>query len=311
MPKDRLISASGKTVKKEIRLRISTLALAIVSFLAALILGVLKVESRTGPALTARQLVQNLKTKSYSGERVELRFEGAGLAEILGKFEEISDLKFEISPSVDVAKFPAKQYNFLGYPWDKALDAVLSDDGLELRLAGGELRVDVFSPAKDEAVSAFLVGTAVAAVLSGGTALFLGRRRRRRRNLERERKISLSPEDVDATVQRLNYLLQIEKVHRNARLSLDSLSERLSLQPHQLSGIVNSRLGKTFTDLVADCRIEDVKKRLSDPGETANILNIAYDAGFGTKASFNRIFKGRIGLTPSEFKKRHQRPDRP
>jgi AraC-like DNA-binding protein len=298
-------------VKKEIKLRISTLARAIVSFLAALILGVLNVESGTGPALTARQLVQNLKTKSYLGERVELRFEGAGLAEILAKFEEISGLKFEISPSVDISKFPAKQYNFLGYPWDKALDAVLSEDGLELRLAGAELRVDVFSGAKDETFPAFLVGTAVAAVLSGGTALILARRRRRRRNLERERKISLSREDVEASVQRLNYLFQIEKAHRNSRLSLDSLSERLSLQPHQLSGIVNSRLGKTLTDLVADYRIDDVKKRLSDAEETANILNIAYDAGFGTKASFNRIFKERTGLTPSEFKKRHQRPEQP
>jgi AraC-like DNA-binding protein len=298
-------------MKKEIRLRILALARTTVVLLAAIILGILRVESGTDSVLTAKQLVQNLKTKSYSGERVELRFEGAGLAEILAKFEEISGLKFEISPSVDVAKFPAKQYNFLGYPWDKALDAVLSEDGLELRLAGGELRVDVFSPAKDEAVSAFLVGTAVAAVLSGGTVLILARRRRRRRNLERERKISLSPEDVEANVQRLNYLFQIEKAHRNARLSLDSLSERLSLQPHQLSGIVNSRLGKTFTDLVADYRIDDVKKRLSDPEETANILNIAYDAGFGTKASFNRIFKERTGLTPSEFKKRHQRPEQP
>jgi len=36
----------------------------------------------------------------------------------------------------------------------------------------------------------------------------------------------------------------------------------------------------------------------------ADHLNIAYDAGFGAKASFNRIFKERIGQTPSEFRRK-------
>ena len=63
-------------------------------------------------------------------------------------------------------------------------------------------------------------------------------------------------------------------------------------------------MGRTFTDLVADFRVAEVKKRLSDPEEKSNILDIAFDAGFGTKAAFNRIFKDRTGQTPSEFKKR-------
>ncbi|MCK7514990.1 MAG: helix-turn-helix domain-containing protein [Desulfobacterales bacterium] len=63
-------------------------------------------------------------------------------------------------------------------------------------------------------------------------------------------------------------------------------------------------MGRSFTELVADYRVDEIKKRLSDPDETANILNIAYDAGFGTKASFNRIFKDHTGLTPSEFRRK-------
>ena len=129
-------------------------------------------------------------------------------------------------------------------------------------------------------------------------------RKRRRRNRDRERKITLDPETAEETVQRLNYLFQVEKIYRNSRLSLNALAERLSLQNYQLSGIINGRMGRTFTDLVADFRVAEVKKRLSDPEETSNILDIAFDAGFGTKAAFNRIFKDRTGLTPSEFKKK-------
>ena len=156
----------------------------------------------------------------------------------------------------------------------------------------------LFRPEKDRSVSAFLIGTFTAAVLFGGLILERILRKRRRRNRDRERKITLDPEAAEETVQRLNYLFQVEKIYRNSRLSLNSLAERLSLQHYQLSGIINGRMGRTFTDLVADFRVAEVKKRLSDPEEKSNILDIAFDAGFGTKAAFNRIFKDRTGLTP-------------
>jgi AraC-like DNA-binding protein len=255
----------------------------------------------TAQKLTARQLIENLKTKSFSGDPVELRFEEASLPEILTKFEEISGLKFKIVRPLD---FKNIRFTFLGQAWDKALDTILSNNGLGLRMEGDALVVDLFTPEKDKSVSAFLIGTFTAAVLLGGLALARVLRKRRRRNRDRERKITLDPEAAEETVQRLNYLFQVEKIYRNSRLSLNSLAERLSLQPYQLSGIINGRMGRTFTDLVADFRVAEVKKRLSDPEEKSNILDIAFDAGFGTKAAFNRIFKDRTGLTPSEFKKK-------
>ncbi len=272
-----------------------------VVFAAGLAVLLLAVVGRTAQDLTARQLVKNIKTKSYSGDPVELRFEGASLAEILLKFEEISGLKFKIVRPLNSRKL---NFTFLGQAWDKALDTILSNNGLELRLEGDALVVDVFTPEKDTSVSAFLIGSFTAAVLFGGLAMERVLRKRRRRNRDRERKITLDPEAAEETVQRLNYLFQVEKIYRNSRLSLNALAERLSLQNYQLSGIINGRMGQTFTDLVADFRVAEVKKRLSDPKETSNILDIAFDAGFGTKAAFNRIFKDRTGLTPSEFKKK-------
>jgi AraC-like DNA-binding protein len=113
----------------------------------------------------------------------------------------------------------------------------------------------------------------------------------------------LDSETAEEVLQRLNYFFKVEKIYRNNRLSLNSLAERLSLQPYQLSGLINGRMGRTFNDLVADFRVAEVKKRLADPDEKSNILDIAFDAGFGTKAAFNRVFKDRTGLTPREFKK--------
>lgn len=266
---------------------------------------VLSGSGRAASELTARDLVRNLQNKTFSGDPVELRFRDAGLAEILAKFEEVSGLVFHISPAVDLSRGGLRQYNFLGYRWDQALGAVLSDFGLEIRLKGGELWVERFTPERDRTVSAFVIGSVTAAALACGLALAYAWRRRRRRAQVRAQKISLAPEAIETAAQRLNYMFQVEKVYRNDRISLDSLSERLGLQPYQLSGIINSRMGRSFTELVADYRVDEVKKRLLDPEEKANILNIAYDAGFGTKASFNRVFKERTGLTPSEFRRKN------
>ena len=188
---------------------------------------------RTAQNLTARHLVENLKTKSYSGDPVELRFEGVSLAEILLKFEEISGLKFKIIQPLNPGKV---SFTFLGQSWDKALDTILMNNGLELRLERDALVVDRFTPKRDRSVSAFLIGTFTAAVLFGGLALERVLRKRRRRNRDRERKITLDSEAMEETVQRLNYLFQVERIYRNSRLSLNSLAERLSLQHYQLSG---------------------------------------------------------------------------
>jgi len=262
-----------------------------------------------GPRLSARDLVHNLRTKTFTGERMDLRFTDARLAEILAKFEEAGGLAFKISPAIDLSGEGFRAYNFLSYPWDRALDAVLTDYGFELRLRGGELWVDHYTPESRRTLSAFFIGSITAAALACTVLLVLAWRRRRRRAQARTQKISLDPEAVETAVQRLTFMFQVEKIYRNGRMSLDSLAERLGLQPHQLSAIVNSRLGRSFTELVADYRVEEVKKRLADPGEKANILNIAYDAGFGTKASFNRIFKERTGLTPSEFRRKQAGAD--
>jgi len=256
------------------------------------------------PRLTAQQLVRNLRNKTFTGERMDIRFDDARLADILSKFEGTSGLSFRISPAIDLSREGRRAYNFLGYPWDRALDAVLTDYGFELRLRGGELWVDRYTPESRRTLSAFFVGSVTAAVLAGAVLVALAWRRRRRRAQARDQKISLDPEAVETALQRLTYMFQVERIYRNGRMSLDSLAERLGLQPHQLSAIVNSRVGRSFTELVADYRVEEVKKRLADPAEKANILNIAYDAGFGTKASFNRTFKERTGLTPSEFRRK-------
>ena len=64
------------------------------------------------------------------------------------------------------------------------------------------------------------------------------------------------------------------------------------------NNIINENLYKNFFDFINTYRIEEMKKQLQ--GESKyTILGIAYESGFNSKSSFNRIFKKYTGQTPS------------
>jgi AraC-like DNA-binding protein len=50
-------------------------------------------------------------------------------------------------------------------------------------------------------------------------------------------------------------------------------------------------------------RVDAVKAQLVDPAESRDVLDIAFEAGFSSKASFNRSFKLVVGVTPSVFRR--------
>lgn len=89
----------------------------------------------------------------------------------------------------------------------------------------------------------------------------------------------------------------------NPKLSLYDLANELSITSHQLSSLLNDYLKTNFYDYINHYRIEEVKKRLKNKSGQFTILAIALECGFNSKASFNRIFKQKIGYTPSEFMK--------
>jgi AraC-like DNA-binding protein len=86
---------------------------------------------------------------------------------------------------------------------------------------------------------------------------------------------------------------------REPELDLAELARRLGTNTRYLSRAFNEGLGLSFSELINRQRIEAAKQRLIAEGE---ILTIALDVGFGSKASFNRAFKTFAGCTPSEYR---------
>lgn len=99
----------------------------------------------------------------------------------------------------------------------------------------------------------------------------------------------------------LSYMMS-EKAYLNADLTLNDLAKELSIPTNVLSRVINSGFGKNFNDFINEFRIEEVKKSLKDDSlKHLSLLGIAFDCGFNSKATFNRVFKKVTGYSPSQY----------
>lgn len=110
-------------------------------------------------------------------------------------------------------------------------------------------------------------------------------------------------EEVQQQAQWLRDQMAHNLFYLNAELSLQNLAEDLDLHPHALSRIINQGIGTNFSDFINEYRVREVIRKMQDPKlQHITLLGIAYDSGFNSKTSFNRIFKNSTGKTPSEFR---------
>ena len=114
--------------------------------------------------------------------------------------------------------------------------------------------------------------------------------------------------DVDASLKKLAELMTVSKAYQDEKLNLSSLADQLGLSSHQLSELVNTRLGRGFSKYVRDCRVEAAKTLLvSAPSQS--ILSISMDTGFRSQSAFYAAFKEATGQSPGDWRKAQLRND--
>lgn len=108
---------------------------------------------------------------------------------------------------------------------------------------------------------------------------------------------------LNELASKLSHIMLIEKVFKDPELNLAKLSETLNVKPYLITQSLNLVIGKKFSDYVNEFRLEEVR-RLINSGEYEHLtlLGIANEAGFNSKASFNRVVKKLTGKSPSELK---------
>jgi AraC-like DNA-binding protein len=100
--------------------------------------------------------------------------------------------------------------------------------------------------------------------------------------------------------------MQDERAYREETLSIAILASRLGIPEYRLRRLINQRLGhRNFSAFLNSYRLDEVIQWLADPSQAeVPILTLALDAGFTSIGPFNRAFKARTGMTPSEFRRR-------
>ncbi|MDG3442233.1 helix-turn-helix domain-containing protein [Nitrospirillum amazonense] len=107
--------------------------------------------------------------------------------------------------------------------------------------------------------------------------------------------------DWTETATRWQAAIRREGWWREPGLTLAEVAQRLGTNETYLSRALNQGLGHTFSALVNGLRVEAVQARLRQ-AEPGDLLSVALDCGFASKASFNRVFRDHTGMSPSAWR---------
>lgn len=101
--------------------------------------------------------------------------------------------------------------------------------------------------------------------------------------------------EIDATVKG-------RKLYMQNKLSLDDLESCMGYSKHNISETINKELSKSFYEYINTLRVEEFERKVrSGEYNKFTLLAIAYECGFNSKTSFNRIYKEMRGKTPRAF----------
>lgn len=107
--------------------------------------------------------------------------------------------------------------------------------------------------------------------------------------------------DGDSVAERIDRLMDAEELYRDGELTLRKMARKLGITPHQLSEILNTRVGKSFPRFLKEKRVAAAMRALEEDPER-KVITVAEDCGFNSLSVFNASFKAVSGMTPSQFK---------
>ncbi|MGD9201923.1 MAG: helix-turn-helix domain-containing protein [Chitinispirillia bacterium] len=109
---------------------------------------------------------------------------------------------------------------------------------------------------------------------------------------EKYKASNLSKNDSKYVFQKLVHLMRTEKYYLKEDLSLSQLANLTDIPYRDLSQIINENSELNFYNFINQYRVDEAKRLLLQiPKNKKTILNVCFEAGFNTKATFNAAFK--------------------
>lgn len=113
--------------------------------------------------------------------------------------------------------------------------------------------------------------------------------------------LPMAPPAASPARARLDDAMAEQALYRREGLTLAQLAEALDMAEAPLRRLINQELGfRNFNDFLHHHRLGAAAPRLA--AEELPILSIALDSGYASIGPFNRAFRQRFGMTPTEYR---------
>ena len=111
--------------------------------------------------------------------------------------------------------------------------------------------------------------------------------------------------------RRINRIVQFVEKNYNRKISLEDVGEQVGMSASSVSRFFKKRTRHNFWDYLNGFRIDRAAQMMIETEHT--ISEISYACGFNNISNFNRVFRERIGTTPSDYRNKFKEaiiPDR-
>ncbi|KXI30644.1 helix-turn-helix domain-containing protein [Paraglaciecola hydrolytica] len=108
-------------------------------------------------------------------------------------------------------------------------------------------------------------------------------------------------------LKRILDCMQKDKLYKEEGMTISTLSRHLGIHEYKLRHLINGELNyRNFNDFLNFYRIQEVAEKLAQNEEQKlPVLTLALDSGFRSLSSFNKAFKNKYGITPTEYRNQH------
>lgn len=125
------------------------------------------------------------------------------------------------------------------------------------------------------------------------------------RSQEKDLFNNVNPGKQHEYIQRFNVALEYIDTNYTEDISLEDLADKIGFSKFHFSRLFKQYTDYNFSDYLCLRRVKAAEELLEDP--SYSITEVALNSGFSSISTFNRIFKQKKGITPSEYRKIYTR----
>ena len=125
---------------------------------------------------------------------------------------------------------------------------------------------------------------------------------------DEEKARNATTEETDELMYKIGTILREEQLFKNPNLTIQDLAAAVGSNRTYVSACINRRTNFSFSQLVAQYRVENAKSILSDPQYCTDhdaVSSAIALSGFTSNQTFYRIFKELTGQTPLQYRRQN------